>query len=292
MAISGTWKMANVIDSAYVGAQRWGTGVDPIHSVRDQYHKPTQTKIPLESTAVGDAVDPSIVEPTDWGYCAGDYTGGIHDYREIEEDHPGTGTMHPKTVPGNFPHWGATNAQSDDFPLASPTEPGTDFLAVRHASPMELSHANETPYSDSTGVAGGWAHKARGEQLESRVSSRKQLDINVSHRQVHNSSTNDRATRRGTDDARTPIRARTAGMKQKHYARGVDMEPRSQDLPFRPFFYRSAGVPPNEAHMYNTMEGRAPIQHAVAPDPYQGDYSGTSQAEDSNYGYSGGDYYA
>jgi hypothetical protein len=303
VAISGTWKAANVINDAYVGAQRWGTGIDPIHSVRDQYHKPVTTKLPLESTTAGEVVPDSIVEPTDWGYCAGDYAGGIHDYREIEEDHPGTPErtlftreVTRKDIPGNWPEWGASNTQSDDFPLASPTQPGTDFLSVRHASPMELSHSNSTPYSDSRGIAGGWAHKARGAQLEAHTSDPSQYEINTSMRQVHGSSTNDRAVARyvpdlGGSSPRTPIKTRTAGMKAKTYARGVDMFPIQQDLPYRPFFYRSAGVPPMEQHSMNTMEGRAPIQHTVSPDPYQGDYSGTAQAEDNNYGYSTGDYY-
>jgi hypothetical protein len=297
MAISGTWKMQNVINDAYVGAQRWGTGIDPIHSVRDQYHKPIQTKIPLESTTAGEVVPDALVEPTDWGYCAGDYSGGIHDYREIEEDHPGTGTMHSKTAPGNWPAWGPYNDDNlvDGFPITGPPG-GTDFLSIRHASPMELSHANETPYSDHLGIAGGWAHKARGAQLEAHTSDPSQYEINTSMRQVHGSSTNDRAVARyvpdlGGSSPRTPIKTRTAGMKAKTYARGVDMFPRQQDIPYRPFFYRSAGVPPTEQHFMNTMEGRAPIQHTVSPDPYQGDYSGTAQAEDNTWGYSAGDYY-
>jgi len=184
----------------------------------------------------------------------------------------------------------------DGFPITGPPG-GTEFLAIRHASETELSHANATPYSDHQGVAGGWANKQRGAQLEAKVSDPIQLEINASYHQVHNESSNAHAVARhvpgiGGDDPRTPIKARTAGMKVKHYARGVDMFPRQQDLPYRPFFYRSAGVPPAEQHFMNTMEGRAPIQHSVSPDPYQGDYSGTAQDEASNWGYSGGDYIA
>jgi len=77
MAITGTWKMNSVITDAYTGALRWGTGINPIHSVVDAGKNPTTAKQTLRDTTPGDAVDQSIVETTDWGYCAGDYTGGV-----------------------------------------------------------------------------------------------------------------------------------------------------------------------------------------------------------------------
>jgi len=71
----------------------------------------------------------------------------------------------------------------DGFPITGPPG-GTEFLAIRHASETELSHANATPYSDHQGVAGGWANKQRGAQLEAKVSDPIQLEINASYHRL------------------------------------------------------------------------------------------------------------
>jgi hypothetical protein len=304
MAISGTWKATYIIPDAYTGAGRWGTGIDPVHAIRDEFHKPTGTKIPLGSTASSDAPPVEIVDEGDYGYCTGDYIGGVHDYREITEDHPGTdrtpgGHADREHIPGNYPSWGPWNDDNlvDGFPITGPPG-GTDFLGVQHASGMELSHANATPFSyQGKGVAGGWVNKQRGEQLEAKTSDPVQYEINTSMHQAHGVMRNTRATARyfpgiGGDEMRSPIESRTAGVKVKHYAddRVDDMFPVQQDLPFRPFWYRSAAVPPDPGHLaMNTMEGRAAMQRTVNPDPYQGDYASQNVDASDNYGYSSED---
>lgn len=304
MAITGAWKARQVVPEEYAGALQWGSGVNPVHAVRSG---PPGAQGRIISVA-GMGAEPSpeeILGPTQWGYCAEDeqfYAG--EDYRYLRDDHPNWGEngagrpdrsgeiqeygLAPQ--PEGWPSWGPhfDDNPVDGFPVGGPTGGGvlreyTDGLDI------ERRHAIAVP---TGGVSGGWLNKQRGAQLEARTSDPAQYEVNTSMRQVHQSSENTRAVVRHTDETRTAIRARTAGMKTKTYGKSFEMGggpgtpqmfPYQQDVLFRPFFYRSAGVPPMEQHTWNEMEGRTPIQRSVPDDPYMGEQAGGTQGGDFGY---------
>lgn len=291
MAITGSWKTRASVSNEYTGALKWGTGINPIHAQRDPQHHPTATREPLGSTQPSGPVPEEIEGPVQWGYCYEDsqyYIG--EDYRYLEEDHPNWGENEygradRASVNPDFPSWGDYGG----------TPGGEHTRSVSHGSEVENARAIAVPTRGSTG---GWLNKARQEMNAAHVSDERQYVVATSLVQGPGMqmSDNSRAQARGTDAARSGIRSRTAGMKEKDYAksRGMgggegtpDMYPYQQSELKRPFFYRSAGVPPGEPHARNGMEGRTPLQRTVPADPYPGEYV----ASEMDYGYTDGDYY-
>src|ERR1035438_10398613 len=111
--------------------------------------------------------------------------------------------------------------------------------------------------------------------------------------QLHRSLENNRAVLRGTDDPRQGIGTRLTGMKVKDYAKSSgmgggpgtpDMKPVTQNLPYRPWFFRTAGTPPPPDTYYGTMTGFDPIERTLPVDA--GEYVVTQEAppDDGTYG--------
>lgn len=318
MAVTGAWKGRAVQAEGYTGAMRWGTGINPIHAKRDPQRHPDITREPLGATEWSGAVPEEILGPLQWGYGYDDQFYAGEEYRYLVEDHPNWGEdsagrpdragviqqpgayPQPEGWPSWGPHW--DDNPVDGFPVAGP--PGG--AAVRSYSDGLDAERRRAMAVPTPGVSGGWLNKARQEQNEAVTSAPAQYEITTSMRQVHGVMANDRAARRGTDDPRATITTRTAGMKVKQFAASFgmgggpgapDMRPCSQDLMYRPFYFRSAGLPPAEAHTWNEMEQRQPLQRVIPPDPYQGDYAGSAQGnvagsyvQGPDFGYSDGDY--
>ena len=306
MAITGGWRAAYVAQP-YAGATRWGTGINPVHGLRDPEHHPETTKLPLGATGPGDQSPEVILGPVAWGYQAEDaqfYAG--EDYRYLADDHPNLGeasTGRPDRdgqimevgaypQPEGWPSWGPANVDgtSDDFPLTGPPG-GAQVRAFSDELEIERGRAIAIP---TAGVTGGWLNKAHGLVLVARDSDPAQLLVTTSGRQLHSHLDNGRAVARGTDEPREPIVNRLTGMKAKVFARSLgmgggpgtpDMFPQQQDgIPKRPFFYRSGAMPPAEEHTWNTITYFEPVARTVPDDP------GALVATSETTGQTGGGY--
>lgn len=282
MAIAGSWLAGAVTPSEYAGATRWGTGIDPIHAIWDAGPGRGPSKEPLGSTGPSDAVDTSLTDPALYGFEGEDtqfYIG--EDYRYLENDHPNwdeTTVGRPdrdgdimvegmEPDPTGFPSWGPYYAEQDsDFPLAGGPPGGAALRAWSEGSEVENARAIAVP---TQGYTGGWLNKAHGEVAYQVDSDPAQLLVTTSEVQLHQTRVNDAAAMRGTDDLRSAIATRLTGQKVKDYAKSSgmgggpgtpDMAPVTQNLPFRPWFYRSAALPPPPDTTYGTMTGFEPIE--------------------------------
>jgi hypothetical protein len=315
VGIAGTWKAGAVTPSEYTGATRWGTGINPIHAVRDGTGRPTAIKEPLVAgDPQTDMVPEDVIGPAMWGYSAEDaalYAG--EDYRYLIEDHPNWGDneagradrdgdimtegIYPE--PEGWPPWGPAERDNpaSDFPLSGPPG-GADVRAYSDGSEVENNRAINVP---TPGWRGGWRNKAHGLVEEAEGSNQSQYEITTSMTQLHQTRVNTAATARGTDDPRAPIETRLTGMKIKDYAKSAgmgggpatpDMKPVTQNLPYRPWFYRTAAVPPPPDTTYGTMTQFDPIERTVPVDA--GEYVVTQETTtagepDPSFGYSSED---
>ena len=294
MAISGSWAARAANAQSYTGALRWGTGVNPVHGLRDNPGRvtgPKTTLYPLgdASDAVADTIllDDDFVE-ADWD-GGGVYPG--EDFR-YQDDEPRWDQVTPQfrdatlgnPAMGEWTEWGPAYPESGDFPLGGPTMGMDAALDVSHGEDQERQHAIAVP---TRGVPGGWLNKARGEVARPEAQQvgdpAAQWAVNTGQVQGQGLKTldNERALQRGTDGPRTGIQSRTAGMVVRNFPQSfgngggagtADMFPFQQTAGLkRPFVSRHPGMPPAEEHYWNEMEGRVPLQRTVPPDPYQGD---------------------
>lgn len=320
MAISGSWAERYANAQAYTGAKRWGTGYNPIHEIRDNPGRVTGTKENLYP--LGDPSDspPEEILGLD-DYADADWDGEQpypgEDFR-YQDDEPRWDQVTPQfrnatlgnPVMGEWTSWGVYNDDNpvDGFPLAGPTGGMNQALDVSHGEDQERQHAISVP---TMPVAGGWKTKAHGSVQDAAHNDGQDIGpdrlaqwaVNTGKVQgpTVTSMTQDRALARGTDAPREPIQSRVVGMRQYSPALSFQMGggAGAPDMfPFqttaglkRPFVMRAPGLPPFEDHMFNTMEGRVPLQRTVPPDPYQGDpeaaamTSGTG-AMDGDFDYS------
>jgi hypothetical protein len=315
MAISGTWADRYAGAQSYTGARRWGTGVNPIHAVRDNPGRVTGAKTTLYPLGdISDAPPESLLGPDD--FVGADWDG--------EQPYPDESFRYQETYPrwnertqdfrgesnsdamGEQPPWGVYNDSNpiDGFPLPGPTGGMDPDLDVHHGENTERQHAIAAP---TRGVSGGWLNKARGEVARPEAQAvgdpATQWAVNTAQVQGQGlkSSSNERAIARGTDAPREPVQSRTAGMVVREFARSfgmgggpgtADMQPYQQTAGLkRPFVARHPALPPAEEHYWNEMEGRVPLQRTVPPDPYQGDpeTAGQTGGTDAIYDYGGAD---
>lgn len=317
MAISGTWSSRYANAQSYTGALRLGTGYNPIHGVRDNPGRVTGVKgtlYPLGDPS--DAPPDQLVSPDD--FVCDDWGGGEayagEDFR-YQDTEPRWGTPTEafrdatnSEIMGEWTAWGPYNDynQVDGFPQPGPTGGMDIALDVSHGEDQERQHAIAAP---TRGVSGGWLNKARGQvpANEAQTVGDPSAEWAVNTGQVQGpglkASDNVRAMGRGTDAPRTGIQSRTAGMVYRNYPQSfgngggpgtADMFPYQQTAGLkRPFVSRHPGLPPEEEHTWNEMEGRVPLQRTVPPDPYQGDpetvgaTGGTDAIQDdgSDWGY-------
>jgi hypothetical protein len=296
MAVSGTWVQRAARD--YTGATKWGTGVDPIHAVRDQGRGRTigakTTLLPLGEPSdvvseqlTGRELDWLAAEYVDPGPTAGEmfrYQDERPTWASVPEDFRGLSTS---PAMGESISWGVYGDANryDGFPLPGPSGGMMRSIDVDHGERIEQQHAIAVPTQPTIP---GWRNKWRGLPAEPDGNQTPgqpgyQLAINTYPQQGpgKKSSDNTRAVERGTDAPRSAIESRTAGARIRGYAQSFgmsgapgtpDMRPYQQTVGMkRPFFYRTAGTAPAEQHTYNTMEGRIPMFRVMPPDPYQGD---------------------
>lgn len=307
MAISGAW--ASRARQDYTGATKWGTGINPIHGVRDNGRGRVvgakETLLPLGEPS--DAVAPDLIDSVDW-LCEGpyvdeQYAGETYRYQDerprFDQTTPSFRGDTNSPAMGETTPWGVYfDANPDgDFPRPGPTGGTQVWLDVSHGERRERQHAIAVPTQP---VTGGWLSKVRGAQAqaESQDPTQPGFVFTINNSTVQGpglkSSTNDRAVARGTDAPRSAITSRTAGMVEKVYGRSFgmgggsgtpDMQPFQTSGYRRPWFMRTAAAPPYEDHQYNEMEGRIPINRTMPADPYLGDPEADGTGEDTAYGW-------
>lgn len=308
MGISGTWAQRQRV--SYTGALKWGNGIDPIHEIRDQGRGrqigTRENLYPLGTPS--DVVSPGLTSrEIDWicdDYISEQYVDEVFRY---QDDRPRWDKTPPdfrdrtnSAAMGEQPSWGVyyDDDPSDIWPRPGPTGGTQAWLDVSHGEDVERQRAIAVP---TMPVTGGWLNKQRGAVAlaESQDPAQEGYVFTINNTPVQGPGvkqmSNERAVARGTDDPRSPITSRVAGMAAKDYGRSflmgggpgtADMFPFQQTAGLkRPWFTRTAAAPPDELHQYNSMEGRIPITRQLPPDPYQGDpeYLGADDAPDGGW---------
>ena len=277
MALAGAWK--NQTRNTYQGAKVWGTGIHPIHAVRDDG---TGRVLDPANTYEPGPDDPGI----DYGYCMEDLQPGVNP--TYTEAHPNWGDETPRATTRGYPRWGMDGAIYPLDPVGAPPM-GTGLLtmqnggAIRGDRPMQIP--NET-------VTEGWRDKVQAQTYpaDANPSDDSQYTMQTSMQQRYQARNNATASSRGTDDAREPIQSRVASMKSFHPSEGerhYDMYPREQDYILRPFVNRTAGTPPAEWLDGQEMYVSDGIQRQPPSDPYMGQNAADMVTD--NYGYTGED---
>lgn len=244
----------------YVGAKKWGTGINPVHSQRSVTNVGRNLApgpydgSPLESQGLADLA-------SDFGYTDEDFamTGEGVDLGFMEA-HPNL-DVPPKhrAQSGMFPAWG-----NGPFPVSQ----GTTYRSLKIGTAWKEQIPQQQPYGS---VSEGWINKEHGEINDAETSDPNQYEIQTSMRQRDLSKTNDSAMLRGTDDPRHSIATRLVGIKVKEYSGGKrheEMLPKEQLERPRPWLHRRGGTAPYEG--VNDMYVSEPMIREIPKDAYQG----------------------
>jgi hypothetical protein len=194
--LSGSWVAQNTSTNAedYSGALKWGTGINPIHSVKWE-------GAPLRSTGRDPGPDGPSDKPSEvpgglvnhetWGYTPEDIASLAGDFQ------PGTpawGTETTELRAANYPGlpgWGYENTGDERLDFA---------LSPELADP--LWRGIEIKSFPTETVTEGWRNKETGQVLAARTSDPAQYERQTSMQQVNPIAgrNNDAAVARGTDD--------------------------------------------------------------------------------------------
>lgn len=247
------------LPQSYVGARKWGTGINPVHS------QPSSTNIgrnlapgPYDGTPLESA---GLVElASDFGYTDEDFamTGEDVDLTFMEA-HPNLGAPDTHAQTGMFPSWGKGR-----YPIPG----GTTWRSYKIGSSWKEQIPQQQPYGS---VSEGWLNKEHGQINDAGTSDPSQYELWTSMRQRDLSKGNESAQLRGTDDPRSSIPTRLVGIKVKEFSGGKrheEMTPKEQLERPRPWLHRTGGVAP----MYgvNDMYVSEPMIREIPVDPYQG----------------------
>lgn len=253
-------------DVPYSTALKQGTGINPIHSYRDQSGRNLANDPP--NRFVDQSLVDAAYDETQYGYTFEDgvhqWTPGESGYETGMYDHPPVGDNSPdnrRVVPQAWPSYG---------PGPNGTPKGSLIRSL-----MRGAVANQKPNQLPTEtVSEGWINKATGQVIDpgSGISDPDQYTRQTSMQQL-------RRTRAGSqisgtaDDHTQPIATRVPGQKvyffsggQRHY----DMMPKAQDSILRPFRVRTAGTADPNLMSPNAMYRSEPLQRNAPGDPYQG----------------------
>lgn len=323
--VTGAWSRKFQAQVPYVGAMRWGTGINQVHAYRAPTGRPMNSKLDasgIEHIPAHFAASEDFIEyEAPWGYQPEDIAGldvfadpnaALNGIQVVNDpDWPEWQNSEFQNTGGaNIPSAGGSPAP-DGFQtgfVRANVRPDTyhpwgigrmaltllhSMRAGQHDEDYKVS--NEIPTET---VNEGWINKAASGMEEGEIpddnvmpSSTAQYERNTSMQQRHQMLNNDRAMERGADEPRTSIASRIAPMKLKVYSgeeRHYDMFPyQIDDIP-RPFTYRTAGTGPAEYLETNEQWLRTPLQRTPPPDPSMG-IPDTELSDISQYGYSGED---
>jgi hypothetical protein len=285
--LTGSWVAKNTSADAsdYSGALKWGTGINPVHSIPGSGPPARSTgRLPGPDTPSDkpSQVPAGLVGTDTYGYTMDDIASLSGNFTPFTPPYGTDTTALRADNWSGMPPWGTdpTDAERVEFGLEPElAEPLWKGIAIK-------SFPTET-------VTEGWENKIAGKVLAARTSDPGQYERQTSMQQVNppEGRNNDAAVARGTDDARFNVMTRLTGMKIKPWSQGQrneDMFPYQQLLGVRPFWYRSAATG-NPAQLEpNEMYVSEPIERIVPPDP---DLGAEETGISANYGYTDEDNY-
>lgn len=267
MALSGAWLAANGTVVPEVGALKWGTGINPIHSTRAGAGRGTA------DNPSPNVVPDSLTDQEDdgYGYATEDSSNQLwgDGYQTGTEDRPdwgetGQDQLARAATATNYPSW---------------KQSGRVIRAINKGATALLT--SKTAQEDG---AQGWLNKETSYVENAGISDPSQYIIQTS--MVQRDKVREGSQSSGTASVfDAPIESRIPGMKVKTYIsadspRHADMLPREQTEMIRPFTYRTAGTGYPTNMLPNEMHLRSPMNRVPNPDPYGGpDVDGT----DSGY---------
>jgi hypothetical protein len=276
--LTGNWSAVNANANQYIGALKWGTGINPVHSIHgegDPLRTTGREPGPDEAEYNPDGVPQELINPVRYGYTMEDVVPLGH---------------YPDAPPAVGTETSVIRDDIDSYPAWGPVMPssGTVFRSIQAGAAVH----RHTPISFPTEtVSEGWENKTVTYVNDAEVSDPVQYERQTSMQQVNPAAgrNNGLAVARGTDDARDKIMTRLTGMKRKPWSEGernADMFPYQQDMKIRPFWYRTAGTGLAENMQTNDMYVSDPIQRDPPPDPYLGDLETAPDVyENEQYGY-------
>ena len=281
----GAW--ARKYGQSYPGGvpQAWGTGINPVHYY---YGSPADRLAEInlregEKTPPYASVPEVLIAPELWGYTPEDsaYTGVEYDDRPRWDNVPEREKVRSMT-PDGFPSWASNGGYRDRWRAKRQG-------AFRWYADNFVNKPSET-------VSEGWLNKpssgmGMGTPADAKPSDPSQYEMQTSMEQRYRTRDNNASVERGTDEPRATIDSRVVPAKIKVYSTGeraYDMEPREQDAEMaRPFWYRTAGIGPDEYMESNEVNYRQAVDRTPPPDPYIG-VQDTDQSQLS-FGYTGED---
>lgn len=273
MAISGNWRNSQ---QRQAGALKWGTGINPVHSVEDS----TGRNIATEGT--NNLISVDLIEP----YMDADFADYEQGHETPQEsgtvDHPdlGTPTELFRSHAGNFPEWG---------PYVDGIPGGTEIRSEDHGASLGNT-PNQTPTET---VSEGWLNKQTGEVDVSTVSAVAQIFRQTSGQQLRRARSGSQRGDGSASEFVQPIETRVPGQKVLTFSTGernYDMQPREQLPRIRGWWSRTAGTGYPQWMEANAHQAVQPRTRQIPPEPNTGppvlaapDYG--YQDEDMNYAY-------
>jgi len=295
---TGTWRAQMTSEAEYTGALKWGTGINPIHSIQTGGPplRALDSKLNIDpiSTPGGDSTDAIVDDSIGLGYSYEDNPSSMFGYNVNDPELWGN---NQETGTADRPSWGSDaptlnrektqNSTADSFPSWGGSRKsgpaGRMIRALRRGSEMIVA-ARVLPNED---VAQGWTNKTHGITADARTSDPSQYEMQTSMTQRYKVRAGSQNSGSQSDFS-APIESRVVGQKVKNYtspdsSRHWDMLPYEQQDYMRPFLSRQAGTGYREWQYPNEMYVSPAIQREPSPDPELGPVAGT------NYGYSSED---
>lgn len=285
MAIPRQFSGLSLRTVPYSSALRQGTGVNPIHSVRDGQGRNTA------ADATGLLVDPDLVEAglggsDDFGFSYEDqsytYSAAESPFETGTADRPPVGSEQDSRTDTaeEWPSWA---------PLAASGVPGGEYVRSIERGAIASNTPTAVPRESA---AGGWENKITGGVIEpgTGISDPSQYTMKTSMQQLRRTRAGSQRGGGSASPYEQPITTRVPGQKIKVYSDSPDrklaMTPVTQDQIIRPFFLRTMGTGHAADMQPNAMYQSTPLQRVAPPDPYQGE---TPSASAGVYGYTNED---
>lgn len=269
MGITGTWSQRRSIQA---GARQWGTGINPVHSVRTGDGRNT-------APAGSEPVPEELTGVEDYGYMPEDSASVLYGYgpQTGTSDYPNVSDHQFRGTTKNFPQWGKYKNGTPGGAVIRSQNHGADLTFTPRDPMLHDAYA-------------GWDNKLTGDVNDAEVSDPSQYIMTTS--MVQRDKTRHGSQRSGSQsEYSAPVHSRIPGMRIKTLAgapeRHIAMEPREQTWTIRPWWNRSAGTGPPQWMQSNAAAETVPLTRTPPPDPYQGPYlTGGSgyTSEDPIYG--------
>lgn len=283
MAIPRNYSGALFADVPYVGALKWGTGINPIHAIRDSEGgrniAPDGT-----SNLVPQALTQGAVTD-EYGYTSENQQYAV----AVQETGWETGTDDRPPLGDDF---GTRADVTEGYPSygygPAGTANGNYIRSIEHGA-IASNTPNQVPTET---VSEGWLNKVTGPVIEpgSGISDPSQYTIQTSMQQLRRTRAGSQRGGGSASKFDAPITTRVPGQKIKVYSTGqrsYDMFPRQQEQSFRPFWSRTGGTGRVEEMLPNAWYQSQPLNREAPADPYQGPT--VPATSDNSFGYTSED---